>query len=78
MTKYNTDGENGPLKQGPVGLVMLNHIGNTTDHADDKSLDLVNWIMMNNFRFPLATKPSEKAPGGGTGSGPAVPGGGAS
>ena len=78
LTKYNTDGENGPLKQGPVGLVMLNHIGNTTDHADDKSLDLVNWIMMNNFRFPLATKPSEKAPGGGTGSGPAVPGGGAS
>lgn len=55
LTKYNTDGENGPLKQGPVGLVMLNHIGNTTDHADDKSLDLVNWIMMNNFRFPLAT-----------------------
>ena len=59
LTKYNTDGENGPLKQGPVGLVMLNHIGNTTDHADDKSLDLVNWIMMNNFKFPLATKPSD-------------------
>ena len=40
------------LKQGPLGLVMLNHIG-TTD--GDHSLDLVNWIMMNNFKFPLAT-----------------------
>ena len=71
LTKYNTDGENGPLKQGPVGLVMLNHIGNTTDHADDKSLDLVNWIMMNNFRFPLATaKPTTT---GGTGTETAKP-----
>lgn len=50
LTEKNT--ENGVLKQGPLGLVMLNHIG-TTD--GDHSLDLVNWIMMNNFRFPLAT-----------------------
>ena len=59
LTKYNTDGENGPLKQGPVGLVMLNHIGTTDGGSDDKSLDLVNWIMMNNFKFPLATAKSE-------------------
>ena len=69
LTKYNTDGENGPLKQGPVGLVMLNHIGNTTDHADDKSLDLVNWIMMNNFRFPLATDSSAQSDSNGPGQG---------
>ena len=78
LTVENVD-DKGVLKQGPVGLVMLNHIGNTTDHADDNSLDLVNWIMMNNFKFPLATKPSETIGGGtGTGGGTAVPGGGAS
>lgn len=51
LTKNNT--VNGLLNQGPVGLVMLNHIG--IGGTDDKSLDLVNWIMMNNFKFPLAT-----------------------
>ena len=54
LTTKNKD-DKGQLKQGPVGLVMLNHIGTTTGGTDDKSLDLVNWIMMNNFRFPLAT-----------------------
>ncbi|MGM9740218.1 MAG: hypothetical protein ACI3ZP_06395 [Candidatus Cryptobacteroides sp.] len=48
--------ENEDKQQGPVGLVMLNHIGNTSGGSDDKSLDLVNWILMNNFKFPLATK----------------------
>lgn len=43
-------------QQGPVGLVMLNHIGTK---ADDHSLDLVHWIMMNNFKFPLATNINE-------------------
>ena len=77
LTEENKDGN--VLKQGPLGLVMLNHIGttNTTDRADDKSLDLVNWIMMNNFKFPLATKPSEKVQGGGVGQGGANTGGGA-
>lgn len=75
LTEENKDGN--VLKQGPLGLVMLNHIGttNTTDRADDKSLDLVNWIMMNNFKFPLATKPSEKVQGGGVGQGGANTGG---
>lgn len=53
---YNWLTENEETQQGPVGLVMLNHIGNTSGGADDKSLDLVNWILMNNFKFPLATK----------------------
>lgn len=56
MWFYNWLTENEDKQQGPVGLVMLNHIGNTKDHSDDKSLDLVNWILMNNFKFPLATK----------------------
>ena len=47
-------------QQGPLGLVMLNHIGTTAKGTDDKSLDLVHWIMMNNFKFPLATKPDVK------------------
>lgn len=59
LTVDNKDEKTGQLKQGPVGLVMLNHIGTTAGGSDDKSLDLVNWIMMNNFKFPLATAPSE-------------------
>ncbi|MGN0091389.1 MAG: hypothetical protein ACI36Z_10620 [Alloprevotella sp.] len=47
-------------QQGPLGLVMLNHIGTTSGGSDDKSLDLVHWIMMNNFKFPLATNPNVK------------------
>ena len=58
--------KNGVLKQGPLGLVMLNHIG-TTD--GDHSLDLVNWIMMNNFRFPLATDSSAQSDSNGPGQG---------
>ena len=44
------------LAEGPWGLVMMEHIGNTAGGADDKSVALVNLIMMNNFRFPLAQK----------------------
>lgn len=76
LTVDNKD-DSGVLNQGPVGLVMLNHIGNTSKGTDDKSLDLVNWIMMNNFKFPLATAPSEDVQGGGTGQGGANTGGGA-
>ena len=47
----------GYLTEGPWGLVMMEHIGNTAGGADDKSVALVNLIMMNNFRFPLAQKP---------------------
>ena len=41
----------GLSKQGPWGLVMMDHI-----NTDDKSADLVELIMMNNFKFPLVTK----------------------
>ncbi len=77
LTETNTDVKTGLLKQGPVGLVMLNHIGTTAGGSDDKSLDLVNWIMMNNFKFPLSTAPSEDVQGGGIGEGGANTGGGA-
>lgn len=39
-------------QQGPWGLVVMNHIG--TDGAGGYSAKLVDLIMMNNFRFPLA------------------------
>ena len=48
--------DNSLLAEGPWGLVMMEHIGNTKKGADDKSVALVNLIMMNNFRFPLAQK----------------------
>ena len=35
---------------------MMEHIGNTTKGSDDRSQDLVDLIMLNNFKFPLATK----------------------
>lgn len=54
-------------QQGPWGLVVLNHIGTSTN-ANDKSVDLVDLIMMNNFRFPLAIGSYNEQ--GGTGSGP--------
>lgn len=41
----------GLSKQGPWGLVMMDHI-----KANDVSADLVELIMMNNFKFPLVTK----------------------
>lgn len=43
------------LSEGPWGLVMMEHIGNTNGGNNDKSVDLVNLIMMNNFKFPLST-----------------------
>ena len=77
--KYLTeDNKNGNvLKQGPVGLVMLNHIGIgiTESHPVDKSLDLVNWIMMNNFKFPLATAKPTTTEGTGTETGKPNPDG---
>lgn len=41
----------GLSQQGPWGLVMMDHI-----KANDVSADLVELIMMNNFKFPLVTK----------------------
>ena len=43
--------ENGLTQTGPWGLVMMDHI-----KANDVSADLVELIMMNNFKFPLVTK----------------------
>ena len=74
LTEENVD-DKGVLKQGPVGLVMLNHIGNTSKGTDDKSLDLVNWIMMNNFKFPLATAKPTTTEGTGTETGKPNPDG---
>lgn len=53
-------------QQGPWGLVVLNHIGT---NPNDKSVDLVDLIMMNNFRFPLAIGSYNEQGGTGSGSG---------
>ena len=51
--------DKGLSQEGPWGLVIMDHIGNPTtgNENKDKSKALVNLIMMNNFRFPLAQKP---------------------
>ncbi len=49
------------LNEGPWGLVMMEHIGNTTKGSDDRSQDLVDLIMLNNFKFPLATKTTNQS-----------------
>lgn len=41
------------LAPGPWGYVMLEHIGNKSQGTDDMSLELVDLIMMNNFRLDL-------------------------
>lgn len=41
------------LAPGPWGYVIIEHIGNKSEGQDDKSLDLVDLIMMNNFRIDL-------------------------
>lgn len=53
-------------QNGPWGLVVIDHIGTTQVKelgssttktvSDDKSMNLVDLIMLNNFKFPLATK----------------------
>lgn len=48
----NDDSKDRLKQQGPWGLVMMNHIG--TDGDNGYSTKLVDLIMMNNFRFPLA------------------------
>ena len=53
-----TPGTEGGLSQdGPWGLVVMDHVGNPIGNNTDYSKALVNLIMMNNFRFPLAQKP---------------------
>lgn len=48
--KTGTDGAPALEDEGPWGLVMMDHIG-----ASTKSAELVNLILQNNFKFPLAT-----------------------
>lgn len=67
----------GLTQTGPWGMVVIDHIGLTsykklgeateTDATDDKSMDLVNLIMMNNFKFPLATNTVTADKGDGSG-----------
>ena len=53
LLSADTGTDNGLIKNGPWGLVMMDNI-----NPDDKSADLVELIMMNNFKFPLVTKDS--------------------
>ena len=47
-----TTPQEGKLSQGPWGLVMMEHIG--SDYAqDDMSIELVDLIIMNNFKLEL-------------------------
>ena len=55
----------GKLEPGPWGFVIMEHIGNTTKGSDDKSLDLVDLIMMNNFKIELGTSGSDAGGNGG-------------
>ena len=50
LTAEYGDGPNRISDAGPWGLVMMDHI-----KANDVSADLVELIMMNNFKFPLVT-----------------------
>ena len=62
----NLSSESGTkLAQGPWGLVMMDYIG---DAYNTDSRKLVDLIMLNNFKFPLATKTTVQNtnPGGGT------------
>lgn len=59
-------GTNKKLAQGPWGLVMMDYIG---DASNTDSRKLVDLIMLNNFKFPLAMKTtvqSTNPDGGGT------------
>lgn len=68
-----TPGQEGGLTQdGPWGLVVMDHIGNPPTGQEDVSQKLVNLIVMNNFKFPLATAPVNVDEGGNGGTVPAV------
>ena len=62
----------GLSQTGPWGLVVIDHIGSTQVKelgssttktvSDDKSMNLVDLIILNNFKFPLATKTTTQNP----------------
>lgn len=52
-------GTNKKLAQGPWGLVMMDYIG---DASNTDSRKLVDLIILNNFKFPLATKTTVQSP----------------
>ena len=60
--KQDITGETAKLNEGPWGLVMMDYIGDDTKNPSARNL--VNLIMLNNFKFPLA-----KGEGSGGGSG---------
>lgn len=63
--------KDGLNQTGPWGLVVIDHIGTTQVKelgssttktvSDDKSMNLVDLIMLNNFKFPLATKTTSQS-----------------
>jgi hypothetical protein len=63
----NDDSKDRLKQQGPWGLVVMDHIG--TDGDNGYSTKLVDLIMMNNFRFPLAVGSYDGQGGTGSGSG---------
>ena len=66
LLSANPGTTDGLTQTGPWGLVVIDHIGTTQVKelgssttrtvSDDKSMNLVDLIMLNNFKFPLATK----------------------
>ena len=66
LLSANPGTTDGLSQTGPWGLVVIDHIGTTQVKelgssttktvSDDKSMNLVDLIMLNNFKFPLATK----------------------
>lgn len=58
----NATGTNTKLVQGPWGMVMMDYIG---DASNPYSLKLIDLIVLNNFKFPLA---KGEGSGGGNGS----------
>ena len=74
LNKYTYDllsakvgaGNNRLTDVGPWGLVMMDHINFNEDVSGFSSADLVELIMMNNFKFDMTTT---NPPGGNGGSG---------
>ena len=57
----NATGTNTKLAQGPWGLVMMDYIG---DASNTSSLKLIDLIVLNNFKFPLAKGEGSGGSGG--------------
>ena len=62
--KQNITGETAKINEGPWGLVMMDYIGDDTKNPSARNL--VNLIMLNNFKFPLAKGEGSGGKGGST------------